>query len=155
LKGKERRSHIDQQSPTTKYLNERSKVKLVGPLIGVGYKSKCPKCIPGSLTTKRKNELDGEWYLECNYAPMCTYFEIVPKQQGPAPSQRTSSKVQQKYGTEQQRELFCHSFGSRGKARPGKKTFDSDDWASTVFGSGARVVSQDSYTYQDGEFHHD
>jgi len=147
-------SQIDRASPKDKYLRQRKQINLVGSLYGAQPPfEQCPKCPYGRLSTRQQNKVDGEWYLVCNNSPLCSHSQkyIEPKQlQG-----RTSlTKVQQKYSKEAEGKLFCHSFGSRGKNRPGKKLLDSDDWADNLFGGKARVVegSEHTYNFSDGSF---
>jgi hypothetical protein len=47
------------------------------------------------------------------------------------------------------------SFSQSLDRRRRKKSIDHDNLFDTLFGSGATIVRQDSYTYSDGQFHHD
>ena len=57
--------------------------------------------------------------------------------------------VQQKYSNEG---LLIETIDRGNKKR---RTIDDQDFFSYMFGGSATIVSQDSYTYSDGQFHHD
>jgi ssDNA-binding Zn-finger/Zn-ribbon topoisomerase 1 len=146
---------IDRQSPTAKYLRQRKKVNLVGELIGAQPPfEKCPKCDYGRLSTQKKNEA-GEWYLICNNNPMCGHTQ---KSGNSSESKQAQPDIEFSHpqdsgagGIGDKEPLICHSFGSRGRNRPGKKSIDDDDiWS--LFGTQGTVVDRRSYNFQDGKF---
>ena len=64
-------------------------------------------------------------------------------------SNKSHSVVEQKFNKDG---IFIQTIG-RGKKR--NRTIDDDDFFYSMFGGGATIVSQDSYHYENGQFHHD